>query len=130
MVDAKRGLGMTKTAVQLDKEIAAALDRYRHRNHHAAVATAVPHVEAINAALYRTGDPDELIAAVAAAKKHVAAMRRIGSGHIDASGKFDPAMYDLWNLLIKANEMVRRIKIQRKTGRFPRPSRRTAWKLR
>jgi len=120
---------MRKTAVQLDREISAALGRYLHHNH-AAVATAAPHVEAINAALYSTRDPDALITAVEAAKEHVAAMRRIGSGHIDASGKFDPAMYDLWNLLVKANEMVRRIKIQRKTGRFPRPSRRTAWKLR
>jgi hypothetical protein len=102
----------------------------RARSRHATVANATPHVEAINEALYRTKDPDALIAAVAAAKKHVAAMRRIGSGHIDARGEFDPAMYELRNLLVKANEMVRRTKIQRKTGRFPRPSRRTAWKLR
>jgi len=121
---------MPKTTIQLDREIAAALGRYRHRNHHAEAATAAPHVEAINVALYPTVDPDALIAAVAAAKKHVAAMRRVGSGHIDASGKFDPAMYDLRNLLVKADELVRRIKIQRKTGRYPRPSRRTAWKFR
>lgn len=121
---------MPKTTIQLDREIAAALGRYRRRSHHAEVATAAPHVEAINAALYPAVDPDALFAAVAAAKKHVAAMRRVGSGHIDASGKFDPAMYDLRNLLVKADELVRRIKIQRKTGRSPRPSRRTAWKLR
>jgi len=85
---------------------------------------------AINDALHRSKDPDALVSAVAAAQKHVAAMKRIGSGHIDASGEFDPAMYELGNLLVKAKEMVRRIKIQRKTGRFPKPSRRTAWKLR
>lgn len=118
---------MAKTAAQLDKEIAQALGR--GRRHHAAVATAAPHVEAINEAIYRTNDPDALAAAVAAAKKHVAAMKKVGSGHIDASGQFDPSMYELANLLVKANEMVRRIKIQRKTGRFPKPSRRTAWKL-
>jgi hypothetical protein len=94
------------------------------------VATAAPYIKAINEALYHDHNPEELIVAVEAAKKHVAAMRRIGSGHIDASGEFDPAMYELLNLLVKANEMVRRIKIKRKTGRFPRPSQRTAWKLR
>lgn len=120
---------MAKTAAQLDREIAAALARKKDPRH-ATVATAVPHVAAINDAIYRTKDPDALVAAVAAAQKHVAAMRRIRSGHIDASGEFDPAMYDLSNLLVKAKEMVRRIKIQRKTGRFPKPSRRTAWKLR
>jgi hypothetical protein len=120
---------MAKTATQLNKEIADVLGRRGSRGHHATVATALPHVESINEALYRTHDPEALIAAVGAAKKHVAAMRRIGSGHIDASGGFDPAMYELMNLLVKANEVVRRIKIKRKTGRFPKPSRRTAWKL-
>ena len=121
---------MAKTAAQLNREIAAALGRRRSRSHHATVATAAPHVEAINDAIYRSKDPDALIAVVNAAKKYVAAMRRIGSGHIDASGEFDPARHELGNLLVKANEMVRRIKIQRKTGRFPKPSRSTAWKLR
>lgn len=120
---------MAKTAAQLNKEITSVLKRRRSHSHHPMVATADPYVEAINEAIYRNPDPDALIDAVSAAKKHVAAMRRIGSGRIDASGKFDPAMYELMNLLIKANEMVRRIKIQRKTGRFPRPSQRTAWKL-
>lgn len=121
---------MAKTAAQLDREIADALGARRSRRHHATVANATPYVEAINEAIYQTKDPDALVAAVTAAKKHVAAMKRIGSGHIDASGNFDPAMYELANLLVKANEMVRRIKIQKKTGRFPKPSRRTAWKLR
>jgi phosphoenolpyruvate carboxylase len=120
---------MAKTATQLNSEIDKILKKRRARDHHAAVATAVPHVEAINEAIYRSHDPDELIAAVSAAKKHVAAMRRVGSGHVDASGAFDPALYELMNLLVKANEMVRRIKIKRKTGRFPKPSPRTAWKL-
>ena len=120
---------MAKTAAQFNREIAAVLSRRRGRSHHATIATAAPYVEAINEALYHTRDPDALITAVNAAKKHVAAMRRIGSGHIDASGAFDPALYDLQNLLVKANEMVRRTKIKRKTGRFPKPSRRTAWKL-
>lgn len=107
---------MAKTSAQLDKEIA--------------VHTAGKYVDAINDAIYRTKDPEALIAAVAAAQKHAAAMKRIGSGHIDSGGAFDPALYELGNLLVKAKEMVRRIKIQRKTGRFPKPSRRTAWKLR
>jgi hypothetical protein len=119
----------TKRPAQLDHEIAEALARSRRR-HHATVVTAAPHVAAINDAIYRTKDPDALVEAVAAAQKHVAAMKRIGSGHIDAGGEFDPAMYELGNLLVKAKEMVRRIKVQRKTGRFPKPSRRTAWKLR
>ena len=120
---------MAKTAAQLNREIANVLKRRHVRGHHATVATAAPYVEAINEAIYRSHNPEELIAAVSAAKKHVAAMRRIGSGHIDARGEFDPAMYELMNLLVKANEMVRRIKIRRKTGRSPKPSRRTAWKL-
>jgi hypothetical protein len=120
---------MAKTAARLNREIAQVLKHSHDRSRHSTAATAAPYVEAINEALYRSHNPDKLIAAVSAAKKHVAAMRRIGSGHIDASGEFDPAMYELMNLLIKANEMVRRIKVQRKTGRLPKPSRRTAWKL-
>ena len=129
---------MAKTAVQLDREIAATLAR-KNRRHHAAIATATPHLEAIRAAIYQTKDPDDLIAAVSAAEKHVAVMKRLArkppnhpgsSGGIDSSGTFDPTMYDLGNELVRAKEMVRRIKIQRKTGRFPKPSRRTAWKLR
>jgi hypothetical protein len=120
---------MVKTAAQLNSEIANVLKRRHGRNYHAIVATAAPYVEAINEAIYRSHNPEELISAVSAAKKHVAAMRRIGSGHIDSSGEFDPALYELMNLLVKANEMVRRIKIKRKTGRLPKPSRHTAWKL-
>lgn len=77
------------------------------------------YIEAINDALYQTKDPDALIAAVKAANKHVATKQ-----------DDDDSRYDLVNLLVKAKEMVRRIKIQRKTGSFPKPSRRTAWKLR
>lgn len=128
---------MAKTAAQLDREIAQALGRKHQAQHHAAVLTAAPHVAAINDAIYRSKDPDALIAAVQAARKHKAAMKRIArkahpgaSGHVDSSGEFDSAMYDLANLLVKAEEMVRRTKVQRKTGRFPKPSRRTAWKLR
>jgi hypothetical protein len=120
-----------KRPAQLDREIAEALSRSGDaRRHHAAIATAAPHVEAIKDAIYRSKDPDALVAAVRAAQKHVAAMKRIGSGHIDASGQFDPAMYELGNLLVAAKEMVRRIKIQRKTGRFPKATGRTAWKTR
>ena len=121
---------MAKTSAQLDREIARALARRRGRRHHATVATAAPHVAAIEEAIYRSKDPDALVEAVRAADKHISAMRRVGSGHVDASGQFDPAMYELGNLMVKAREMVRRIKVQRKTGRFPKPSRRTAWKLR
>lgn len=119
---------MGKTATQLNREIADALGRGRHN--HATVATAEPYVAAINDAIYRSKDPDALVAAVTAAKKHVAAMRRVGRGYVDSRGEYDPALADLANLLVKASEMVRRIKIKRKTGRFPKPSRRTAWKLR
>lgn len=125
---------MAKTAVQLDREIAQTLGR--KRSGHATVLTAKPYVDAIHDAIYRSKDPDALITAVRAAQKHKAAMKRIalkkhpGGGYVDSSGEFDPALHDLANLLVRANEMVRRIKIQRKTGRFPKPSRRTAWKLR
>ena len=126
----------TKSFARLDREIAEALTR--SPRHHATVATAAPHVTAIYDAIHRTKDPDALIAAVAAAQKHVAAMKRIArkppkhpgsSAQVDMRGEYDPAMYELVNLLVKAKEMVRRIKIERKTGRFPKPSRRTAWKL-
>lgn len=121
---------MAKTSAQLDREIAHALS---HRRGHATVLTAAPYVEAINEAIYRSKDPDALVAAVAAAKKHASAMKRVAGprgGYVDSSGQYDPSMYDLANLLVKASEMVRRIKIQKKTGRFPTPSRRSAWKLR
>ena len=127
---------MAKTAAQLDKEIVTALVRRRSGSGHATVITAEPHVEAIYDAIYRSKDPDALIVAVREAKKHVAAMRKIalkkhpGGGYVDSSGEFDPKLHELANLLVRANEMVRRIKIQRKTGRLPKPSRRTAWKLR
>jgi hypothetical protein len=100
---------------------------------HLGVRTAGRYVEAINDAIYRSLDPDALIAAVKAAKQHQKAMRRLAGpsgGGVDSSGAFDPTFYELSNLLIKAEEMVRRIKIQRRTGRSPKPSRRTAWKLR
>lgn len=143
---------MAKTSAQLDREIAQALGRMRPARagrHHAAVQTAAPHVEAIKDAMYRSQDPDALIAAVAAANKHRAAMQRLArkqyvadhpedrdkpglrySAFHDSSGEYDESMYELGNLLVKANEMVRRIKIFKKTGRYPKPSRQTAWKLR
>jgi hypothetical protein len=135
---------MAKTAAQLDREIAQTLGR-KQSGHHATVLTAAPYVDAIQAAIYRTKDPDALITAVREANKHVAAMKRLarklfrakhpgsklsGSYGINSSGEFDPAMNDLGNELVRAKELVRRIKIQRKTGRFPKPSRSTAWKLR
>lgn len=93
------------------------------------VRTAHRHVDAINEAIKGT-NPDTLIAAVSAAKKHKAAIKRLGfTGGADSSGVYDPASYELGNLLVKAEEMVRRIKIERKTGRMPKPSRHTAWKL-
>jgi hypothetical protein len=118
---------MRKTGSQLDREIA---ERLGSRRGHAAVATAAPYVSAIEHAIYRSKDPDALIAAVKDAQKHAAAMKRVGSGYVDASGQYDPSMYALANLLVKAKEMVRRLKIQRKTGRVSKPSRATAWKLR
>ena len=98
---------------------------------HLGVRTAHRHVDAINDAINRTKDPDALIAAVHEAQKHKNATKRLGlSGGADSSGAYDPASYVLGNLLVKAEEMVRRIKIERKTGRLPKPSRHTAWKLR
>lgn len=95
------------------------------------VKTAHRHVDAIKDAIYKTKDPDALIVAVSDANKHRALLKRLGlSGHADSSGAYDPAMYELGNLLVAANEMVRRIKIQRKTGRFPKDTSRTAWKTR
>jgi hypothetical protein len=88
------------------------------------------YVEAINNAIYQTKDPDALIEAVKAAKKHRAATKRVGNGSIDTAGGFDHSMSDLANLLVKAEQMVKNIKTQRKTGKYPKPSRRTAWKLR
>jgi hypothetical protein len=85
--------------------------------------TAAKHIEAINDAIYRSKDEDALIAAVREAKKHRAWAQRT------ADREFDPKLYDLGNLLVAAEEMVRRIKIRRKTGRLPKTSR-TDWKLR
>jgi hypothetical protein len=133
---------MAKTRVQLDRDIAQVLGRKRS---HATVLTAAPYVEALHDAIYRTKDPDALIVAVREAQEHVAAMKRLarklfrathpgsklsGSYMIDASGEFDPKMGDLGNLLVAAKEMVRRTKIQRKTGRFPKATSATAWRTR
>ncbi|HSX22837.1 MAG TPA: hypothetical protein VLE97_08710 [Gaiellaceae bacterium] len=140
---------MAKTSAQLDREIAQALRQKRSSRHHATVLTAAPHVEAIKDAIYRTKDPEALVAAVKAANQHRANMRRLArrkfvadnpeykdrpglrySAQTDSSGEYDPAMYELGNLLVAANEMVRRIKIKKKTGRFPKVDSRTAWKTR
>lgn len=93
---------------------------------------AQPFLDALRDAIHRSKDSDVLIAATKAANAHMTAMRKIskGGGYVDSAGGFDPAAYDLGNLLVKANEMVRRIKIQRKTGKFPKPRSSTAWKLR
>lgn len=88
---------------------------------HLGARTSSRYIEAIYDAIYQSKDPDALIAAVKAAKAHVRAT---------PPAAFDPARYDLRNLLVKAEEMVRRIKIQKRTGRSPKPSARTAWKLR
>ena len=99
---------MPKTAAQLDREIA--------------VHTAGNHVNAINHAMWRSKDPGELIAAVRAAQKHVAAMKRVArkppkhpgsSSFVDSSGAFDPTMYDLVNLLVLAKQYVRNLKKRR-----------------
>ena len=99
---------MAKTAAQLDKEIAA--------------ITADKHIAAIQHALYRSKNPDELVAAVSAAQKHVNAMKRVarkpprhpGSSYfVDSRGEFDPTMYDLANLLVDARKYVKNIKKRR-----------------
>jgi len=100
------------------------------------VQTAAKHVKAILDAIYRSKDPDALLTAVSAATKHVTAMKRVArkfggvSRLLDSSGAFDPQMSDLNNMLVGAKEMVRRIKIQRKTGRLPKATSRTAWRTR
>lgn len=99
---------MAKTAAQLDREITA--------------HTARKHVTAIQHAMYRSKDPDALIAAVRDAQKHVAAMKRIArkppkhpgsSAFVDSHGDFDPKMYELVNLLVDAKKYVKSIKKQR-----------------
>ncbi len=91
---------------------------------HVGLRTAARHVDAIKDAIYRTKDEDALIDAVREAKKHRAWARRT----VDRD--FDPKLYDLGNLLVAAEELVRRIKIQRKTGRLPKVTSRTAWRTR
>ena len=100
---------MAKTAAQLDKEIAA--------------ITADKHVAAIHHALYRSKDPDALVAAVRDAQRHVAAMKRFarkppkhpGSSYlVDTRGEFDPKMYELVNLLVEAKKYVKSIRKQRR----------------
>ena len=99
---------MAKTAAQLDKEIAA--------------ITADKHVAAIHHALYRSKDPDALIAAVRDAQRHVAAMKRVArkppkhpgsSAFVDSRGEFDPKMYELVNLLVDAKKYVKNIRKRR-----------------
>ena len=99
---------MAKTGAQLDREIAA----------HAAGR----HVTAIQHAMYRSKDPDTLVAAVREAQKHVAAMKRVarrpphhpGSSYfVDSRGEFDPGMYELANLLVDAKKLVAGIRKRR-----------------
>jgi hypothetical protein len=103
-----------KSAAQLDKEIAASL-----------VQTAQKHVDAINDAIYRSKDPEALLAAVSEAKKHIATMARLQkkrgkSGvQVDSSGEFDPYMYELGNLMVSANERVKNIKKLRSAEKRP-----------
>ena len=132
----------TKTRpAQLDREIAEVLARARRsqgpQRHHAAIAsevrTAAPHVDAIYHALYQSKDPDALIAAVRAAQKHAAAMKRVTKGrggHVDSRGEFDAKMYELANLLVAAKQRVKNIKTSRRTGRYPKATSRTAWRTR
>ena len=103
---------MAKTAAQLDKEIAA--------------ITAGKYVNAIHHALYRSKDPDALIAAVRDAQRHVAAMKRIArrppkhpgsSALVDSRGEFDPKMYALVNLLVDAKKYVKNIRKQQRAAR-------------
>jgi hypothetical protein len=72
------------------------------------------YVEAINNAIYRDKDPDALIEAVKAAKKHVTATKKLGSGFRDTSGSYDDSRYTLQNLLVDAEKSVKHIKKQRK----------------
>jgi len=148
--DIRRQHGSYDPSTEFERALAKApADERREFEDYRGVQSAARHVEAINDAIYRSKDPDALIAAVKGAHKHVAAMKRLahklfvaehpeyrdrpgplGFYGIDSRGDFDPAMGDLGNLLVKADEMVRRIKLQRKTGGRHKPSSRTAWKLR
>src|SRR5574341_319098 len=98
---------------------------------HLDVRTAHRHVDAIKGAIYRTKDPDALVAAVREATKHVNAMQRLGrrsasgpgySYEIDSSGAYDPAMSELGNLLVDAKQYVANIKKQGKATTRARPS--------
>ena len=99
---------MAKTAAQLDREIAG--------------ITADKHVAAIHHAMHRSKDPDELVAAVRDAQRHVSAMKRVarrlpnhpGSSYfVDSRGEFDPKMYELANLLVDAKKHVKNIRKHR-----------------
>lgn len=76
------------------------------------VPTADRHVAAITKAQYQTKDPDELIAAVSAAKKYVTASRRNRDADLS-----DPSLYKLRNMLVDAEKAVKRIKKDRKAAR-------------
>lgn len=78
-------------------------------------------VDRIQSAL-RSDQPDALPAAAAIAETHIKAMRRIarkppkhpGSSYqIDASGNYDPHMYDLGNLMVEVRERLKRRKAKR-----------------
>jgi len=80
--------------------------------------TADRYLEALHAARHETKDPDALIEAVKAAKKHVAATKRVRpNGFVDTRGAFDPSMQELRNLLATEEKAVKYIKQQRKKSR-------------
>lgn len=102
-----------KSPAQLDAEIARALKPK------STTKNAKPHVDAIHHAIYASKDPKALVAAVDAANKHAARMKKIArkppnhpgsSALVDESGNYDASMYELANLLVDANARVKRIK--------------------
>jgi hypothetical protein len=92
---------------------------------HMGLRTAAKHIEAIKDAINRTNGGEALIAAVREAKKHRAWAQRTV-----VVREFDPKLYDLGNLLVATEELVRRYKIYRKTGRYPKATSSTAWRTR
>jgi len=96
-----------------------------------AILTAAPYVAALLHALDTSKDPDELLAAVRAGRKHKAAMLRLirkripqyPGGHVDSSGEYDETAYELTNLLAEAKPIVARIKRRRRKAKTLTPAR-------
>lgn len=147
---------MPRTAAQLDQEIKRFLtSRPRHANRPATqhphatrkplaqAMTAQPYLDGLIQAIrnYRASTSEDerarneevVISAAQNGQKYVNASRRINKAILargEILDRFDPAIHELMNMLVGAKELVRRIKIKRKTGQYPKTTRETDWKMR